>query len=55
MVLAHHGTIAAEDAPGGGARFTVRLPRIPAPPPGASPASADEARAGIEPGPEPHG
>ena len=27
IVEAHRGTVAVDDAPGGGARFTVRLPR----------------------------
>jgi signal transduction histidine kinase len=26
IVEAHHGTVAADEADGGGARFTVRLP-----------------------------
>ncbi len=30
IVEAHHGLVAVEDAPGGGARFTVRLPLAPA-------------------------
>jgi two-component system OmpR family sensor kinase len=32
LVDAHHGTISAEDAPGGGALFIVRLPKGPAMP-----------------------
>jgi signal transduction histidine kinase len=33
---AHGGTVTLEDAPGGGARFRVRVPRAPSPPPDAS-------------------
>jgi two-component system OmpR family sensor kinase len=33
IVAAHHGEVHAENAPGGGARFTVRLPHGPAPTP----------------------
>ena len=32
VVEAHHGEIRAEDAPGGGALFVVRLPRATTPP-----------------------
>ena len=32
VVDAHHGQISAENAPGGGALFVVRLPRLPDPP-----------------------
>jgi signal transduction histidine kinase len=28
---AHGGTVAVDDSPGGGARFTVRIPAVPAP------------------------
>jgi len=30
VVEAHHGRITAENAPGGGALFTVHLPKAPA-------------------------
>jgi two-component system OmpR family sensor kinase len=40
VVLAHHGRIDAENAPGGGAVFRVRLPALPAEP--ASPAPPPE-------------
>jgi two-component system OmpR family sensor kinase len=43
IVAAHDGSVSAENAPGGGARFTVRLPARPPAPRGVADASATPA------------
>jgi PAS domain S-box-containing protein len=51
IVESHGGTIAVEDAEGGGARFVVRLPRGQAGPPAAEPAAAEVPASPVPPRP----